>query len=160
MLRSSSVHERYRRYLEDLSSATRWVTFVTYVTADVRFKDPFNDVRGVDAMRRIFQHMFENVQDVKFRAQDMASEGPMCLMSWHFEGNCAESRGHSTARALSDLLKMAGSPSISIIGTPAAIFTNDYRSSARYSPFAVDWRLNKRELGGFSPSGAIFGRIA
>lgn len=81
----SSVHERYRRYLEDLSSATLG-DLETYVTADVRFKDPFNDVRGVDAMRRIFQHMFENVQDVKFRAQDMASEGPMCLMSWHFEG--------------------------------------------------------------------------
>ena len=81
----SSVHERYRRYLEDLSSATLG-DLETYVTADVRFKDPFNDVRGVDAMRSIFQHMFENVQDVKFRAQDMASEGPMCLMSWHFEG--------------------------------------------------------------------------
>ena len=76
----SSVHERYRRYLEDLSSATLG-DLETYVTADVRFKDPFNDVRGVDAMRRVFQHMFENVQDVKFCAQDMASEGPMFFMS-------------------------------------------------------------------------------
>jgi len=81
----SSVHEQYRRYLEDLSSATLG-DLETYVTADVRFKDPFNDVRGVDAMRRIFQHMFENVQDVKFLAQDMASEGPMCFISWRFEG--------------------------------------------------------------------------
>ena len=81
----SGAHDRYRRYLEDLSSATLG-DLETYVTADVRFKDPFNDVRGVDAMRRIFQHMFENVQDVKFRAQDMASEGPMCFMSWRFEG--------------------------------------------------------------------------
>ena len=81
----SGVHDRYRRYLEDLSSATLG-DLETYVTADVRFKDPFNDVRGVDAMRRVFQHMFENVQDVKFCAQDMASEGPMCFMSWRFEG--------------------------------------------------------------------------
>ena len=81
----SGVHDRYRRYLEDLSSATLG-DLEAYVTADVRFKDPFNDVRGVDAMRRTFQHMFENVQHVKFHARDMASEGLMCFMSWHFVG--------------------------------------------------------------------------
>ncbi|MEC8774389.1 MAG: nuclear transport factor 2 family protein [Pseudomonadota bacterium] len=99
----SSVHERYRRYLEDLSSATLG-DLETYVTADVRFKDPFNDVRGVDAMRRIFQHMFENVQDVKFRAQDMASEGPMCLMSWHFEGKL---RGNTWAFDGASIIRFA-----------------------------------------------------
>ncbi len=100
----SGVHDRYRRYLEDLSSATL-SDLETYVTADVRFKDPFNDVRGVDAMRRVFQHMFENVQDVKFCAQEMASEGPICFMSWRFEGKL---RGNLWAFDGASIIRFAG----------------------------------------------------
>jgi ketosteroid isomerase-like protein len=29
--------------------------------ADASFKDPFNDVRGVPAIRRIFEHMFDTL---------------------------------------------------------------------------------------------------
>ncbi|MBL4804019.1 MAG: nuclear transport factor 2 family protein [Alphaproteobacteria bacterium] len=38
----------------------------------VRFKDPFNDVMGVDAYQRVLQHMFENVDNPKFRVSDYA----------------------------------------------------------------------------------------
>ena len=40
-------HDRYRRYLETLTPETL-KAISDYVTEDVRFKDPFNDVRGVD----------------------------------------------------------------------------------------------------------------
>ena len=35
-------------------------------TPDARFKDPFNDVQGVAAIRRIFSHMFRQVAAPRF----------------------------------------------------------------------------------------------
>ena len=81
----NDTHDIYRQYLENLSLDTL-NNLSLYVMQDVRFKDPFNDVCGADAMRRIFCHMFENIQNVKFRVYDMASEGQVCFMSWRFEG--------------------------------------------------------------------------
>ena len=83
------VHDRYRRFLETLSPETL-AELPAYVSDDVHFKDPFNDVHGTDAMARVFRHMFENVQDVNFEVRELASEGAVCLMSWHFEGKLSD----------------------------------------------------------------------
>jgi ketosteroid isomerase-like protein len=56
-------------------------------TEDARFKDPFNEVRGVDAIRGIFQHMFETLQGPRFVIRDVIVQGgqqPQCFLSWDF----------------------------------------------------------------------------
>ena len=35
--------------------------FGEFYSADAYFKDPFNEVRGIDAIQRIFGHMFNQV---------------------------------------------------------------------------------------------------
>ena len=79
------AHDRYRKYLETLTPKTLR-ELPEYVLSDVRFKDPLNDVRGVDSMARVFQHMFENVRGIQFEVRHSASDGTICLMSWRFEG--------------------------------------------------------------------------
>ena len=59
----NASHQRYREYLENLSPGSL-VELATSLTEDVHFKNPFNDVRGVAAMRRVFQHMFANIGDL------------------------------------------------------------------------------------------------
>jgi steroid delta-isomerase len=81
----STPQDRYRMYLETLTFESLLV-ISTYVTENVHFKDPFNDIRGVDAMSLVFGHMFENVQDIKFEVQEILAEGQVCLMAWHFNG--------------------------------------------------------------------------
>lgn len=78
-------YERYRRYLETLTPEAL-ARLSDHVTADVRFKDPFNDVRGVDAMERVFRHMFANVREIRFRIDHTVMDGDTCLMTWRFEG--------------------------------------------------------------------------
>lgn len=84
------AHDRYRHYLETLTVETL-TGLSEHVTEDVRFKDPFNDVRGIDAMARVFQHMFENVQDIRFHVRCVLSDGDTCLMEWRFEGMLGDS---------------------------------------------------------------------
>ncbi len=40
---------------------------------EVRFKDPFNDVRGRDGFRRVLENMFEDAPEVKAEVLDVAS---------------------------------------------------------------------------------------
>lgn len=77
--------QRYRVFLETLTE-DRLANLSDYVVADVRFKDPFNDVRGVDAMARVFRHMFEKVGDIRFEVRHAAATGDVCLMAWRFRG--------------------------------------------------------------------------
>lgn len=77
--------KRYCDFLETLTpdSLDRLREFVT---SDVHFKDPFNDVHGASDMAKIFRHMFANVDDVRFIVHRAMSEGDVCLLEWRFEG--------------------------------------------------------------------------
>jgi predicted ester cyclase len=81
----TAPHQRYRAYLESLTPETL-ADLPDHVTEDVRFRDPFSDVRGVVAMARVFRHMFENVKDIRFEVHHTMLEGEVCLMQWRFQG--------------------------------------------------------------------------
>lgn len=55
----------------------------------MRFKDPFNDVRGIDAVERILQHMFQTLHNPKFKVRDYAwgrwqkeAQGAIAYLRW------------------------------------------------------------------------------
>jgi steroid Delta-isomerase len=52
--------------------------------ADVRFRDPFNDVRGQDQIVRIFSKMFEDVAEPTFEVVDNAVSGSNSYLRWVF----------------------------------------------------------------------------
>jgi steroid delta-isomerase len=49
-----------------------------------RFKDPFNEVQGVAAIRAIFAHMFQQVQVPRFVVLTAVAEGAQCFLTWDF----------------------------------------------------------------------------
>lgn len=51
---------------------------------EVRFKDPFNEVVGVEAVRRIFGHMFDTLDAPRFVVRDIALDGEQCFLTWDF----------------------------------------------------------------------------
>lgn len=53
-------------------------------TADARFKDPFNEVQGVAAITRIFEHMFSALESPRFVIRDVVVQGDQCFLSWDF----------------------------------------------------------------------------
>jgi hypothetical protein len=50
----------------------------------VRFKDPFNEVTGVDAVAGIFGHMFDNLDGPRFEVRDLIVQGDQAFLSWDF----------------------------------------------------------------------------
>ena len=55
-----------------------------FYTPDAYFKDPFNEVRGVAAIRGIFQHMFEALHAPRFVITSRVVEGEQCFLVWEF----------------------------------------------------------------------------
>lgn len=53
-------------------------------SADAYFKDPFNEVRGVEAIQRIFTHMFDQVQDPRFVVTDRVADARGAMLAWEF----------------------------------------------------------------------------
>ena len=53
-------------------------------TSHAHFKDPFNDVRSLDAIQRIFAHMFVALDAPHFVVTRRIVDGPHCFLAWEF----------------------------------------------------------------------------
>jgi ketosteroid isomerase-like protein len=56
----------------------------TIYTDDARFKDPFNEVVGVPAIRAVFEHMFASLDVPRFVVREVIVQGPQCFLVWDF----------------------------------------------------------------------------
>lgn len=55
-----------------------------FYSADARFKDPFNDVRGIPAIEGIFGHMFTALEQPRFVVTGRVVQGDQCFLTWDF----------------------------------------------------------------------------
>jgi steroid delta-isomerase len=70
-------------WFESLTPATLGRATDVY-TADAYFKDPFNEVRGVAAIQRIFAHMFNQVAEPRFRVTARWQGESGVMLAWDF----------------------------------------------------------------------------
>lgn len=82
---------------EGLSPATLDALAARYAST-CGFKDPFNEVRGRAAVRRIFEHMFETVKEPRFVVTSALVEGDQCFLGWNFHAGDLVIRGASHLR--------------------------------------------------------------
>jgi ketosteroid isomerase-like protein len=78
-LRVQRVIERFERLRpEDLDAMD------TLYAPGARFKDPFNEVQGVPAIRAVFAHMFATLDGPRFEIVDAVVQGDQCFLTWDF----------------------------------------------------------------------------
>jgi steroid delta-isomerase len=75
--------QRIVAFFEGLSPADLPRMAAIY-TEDALFKDPFNQVAGVAAIQRIFEHMFVSLDGPRFVIRDAIVQGNQCFLSWDF----------------------------------------------------------------------------
>ena len=71
------------RFYHDLSieSVAR---FPDFYADEAWFKDPFNEVRGVAAIQRIFTHMFRQVAEPRFVVTEKVVDAGGAMLVWEF----------------------------------------------------------------------------
>lgn len=70
--------------------------FGDFYAQDAYFKDPFNEVRGIDAIRRIFEHMFRQVAEPRFFVTEKVVDpgGAMLVWELHFKMGWPRATAH------------------------------------------------------------------
>lgn len=58
--------------------------FAEFYADDAWFKDPFNEVRGLPAIERIFRHMFTQVGEPRFVVTETVSDAGGAMLVWEF----------------------------------------------------------------------------
>lgn len=57
-----------------------------------RFVDPFNDVRGSEAIRQVFEHMFATCEDPRFDVDECIGDEHLVYLRWRFKFGSPGSR--------------------------------------------------------------------
>lgn len=83
MTRCADALARYARCFETLDP-TRLDALDGLFAPDARFKDPFNDVRGIAAIKGVFEHMYHTLQAPRFEVVDATCENQLGYLHWHF----------------------------------------------------------------------------
>jgi hypothetical protein len=58
--------------------------FPEFYSEDAYFKDPFNEVRGLPAIQRIFTHMFSQVGEPRFVVTGRVVDAGGAMLIWEF----------------------------------------------------------------------------
>lgn len=74
----------YCREFEQLSPETL-DNLQALVSANVHFRDPFNDVTGWSGMRRVMVDMFEHCDAPRFTVTEQVLDGDRAYLRWGFE---------------------------------------------------------------------------
>lgn len=79
--------------------------FPEFYSADAYFKDPFNEVRGVVAIQKIFSHMFRQVDEPRFVVSECVADGRGAVLVWEFRYRVRRwgGRGTQVIRGVSHL---------------------------------------------------------
>jgi len=75
--------QRIRTAFEQLTPASLAQLHLLY-TEDARFKDPFNQVQGLAAIRGVFEHMFVALRAPRFVVIDSVVQGHQVVLTWDF----------------------------------------------------------------------------
>ena len=83
-----NAHEAIERYAALFTEISPQVlpSLDHWLTEDVHFEDPFNDVTGIEQVRRVFERMFETCLDIRFDVTGKFVEGDRGCLTWamHF----------------------------------------------------------------------------
>ena len=83
----TAVEQGLERYLGVFASLdiSRLQQLRACFSPDARFKDPFNSVQGADAIVQVFRHMFDTLEEPRFRVTASALDGAVALLHWEFD---------------------------------------------------------------------------
>ena len=100
----SPVHA-YAEFFEQLTPDDLQ-RFGAIFSDDVHFKDPFNDVHGLQAVVAVFSHMFEQCAHLRFDVTDSCQTGARAFLRWDFhftpKGGSGEYHLHGLSRVCFD----------------------------------------------------------
>ena len=80
-----NAFKRYKSFLEGLT-IDKIDELEIYVSADIKFRDPFHSVSGLIQMKRVFRKLFNKVSNINFDIIDYAINENSVFFRWELRG--------------------------------------------------------------------------
>jgi steroid delta-isomerase len=80
---SREALEAVKAYWEGLTRE-RVAELGTVYAPDAYFRDPFNEVRGIAELGRVFDHMYDALEEPRFRITETILEASAAALIWDF----------------------------------------------------------------------------
>lgn len=75
----------YASFFENINADTSINDYEKYLDANVKFKDPFHEVQGIEKVYDIFQDMYKKLDKPKFRIKEVVQQKSIAYIKWDFE---------------------------------------------------------------------------
>ena len=75
---------RVAAFFDALASPADLAQLPAIYADDAFFEDPFNRVQGRDSIKRVFEHMYHQVDEPRFEMIETIAEGDSAFFVWHF----------------------------------------------------------------------------
>jgi len=113
----------YKDLFENLQPDHLRDEFAKVYERNIYFKDPFNEVRGIGDVSKLFKHMFDTLHEPQFRIHAMAGQDKTGFLEWRF---------YFKRKADSPTLQINGMSKILINDAGKVIVHIDYWDSGEY----------------------------
>jgi ketosteroid isomerase-like protein len=80
----SSHASDYASFFETLNQEDSIEKYMTFFDEDSRFEDPFQKVLGVEAIYKVFEHMYATLNEPRFVVDEVIESGLVAYLRWHF----------------------------------------------------------------------------
>ena len=81
---SADALARLKSYWETVSRE-RLADLGSVYAPEAYFRDPFNEVRGLGELARIFGHMYDTLEEPRFTITETILEGDRAVLIWDFD---------------------------------------------------------------------------
>ncbi|APW64580.1 hypothetical protein LPB137_01370 [Poseidonibacter parvus] len=77
----------YALFFENITKETPIKEYENVFDINAKFKDPFNEVKGLDKIYDIFQDMYIKLDNPRFKVIEIVEQGDISYLRWIFEFN-------------------------------------------------------------------------
>lgn len=74
----------YARFFENIDKNTPRKEYEKIFEKNVRFKDPFHDIKGVHKLYKIFEDMYIKLDNPNFKITEIIEQNNIAYLKWNF----------------------------------------------------------------------------
>jgi hypothetical protein len=100
----STCAKRYAEFFEQLNAESKKEEYANFFDVDSSFEDPFQKVQGLDAIYKVFKHMYKTLHEPRFIVEEIVENEHVAYLRWYFfykrSKNAAEESFEGVSRVL------------------------------------------------------------
>ena len=76
--------KKYAHFFENINSSTSIEEYENFFATNVKFKDPFKEVNGIQQVYKIFQDMYIKLENPRFEILETIEQDNFGYIKWNF----------------------------------------------------------------------------